>query len=49
MRLGTPRAEVGAYDTAVLSLAVDVVDLGHETLLCDGRVEDVVEVDRKDA
>lgn len=35
-------------DTAILSLAVDVVNLGHETSVGDGRVEDVVEVDGKD-
>lgn len=42
-------AHLGEDNSAVLALAVDVIHFGDEASIGDGRVEDVVEVDRQDA
>jgi hypothetical protein len=44
-----PPAHLGEDDSAVLALAIDVVNLGDEAGVGDRGVEDMVEVDRQDA
>lgn len=43
------RQGICTHDSAVFSLAIDVVHLCDEALARDGGVEDVVEVDGQDA